>query len=74
MPVNVIHTSQAVDPNGSRLSDVFAPPRLDFTLAGNCHNNDEYPLPDGVTMPVKDTGQTAHEIYEAASTLGRPAT
>ncbi|HEY7271049.1 MAG TPA: hypothetical protein VH951_14585 [Dehalococcoidia bacterium] len=71
MPVNVVHTSQAVDPNGSRLSDVFAPPRLDFTLAGNCYNNDEYPLPDGSPAPAGGSGQTAHEIYREASTLGR---
>ena len=69
MPVNVIHTSQAMEAS-NRLSDIFAPPRLDFSLAGNCYNNDEYPLPEGVTMPVKDTGQTAHATYEAAATLG----
>jgi hypothetical protein len=69
MPVNVIHTSQAMEAS-NRLSDIFAPPRLDFTLAGNCYNNDEYPLPDGVTEKIKDTGQPAHEIYQAAATLG----
>jgi hypothetical protein len=70
MPVNVIHTSQAMDPNGSRLSDIFAPPRIDFTMAGNCYNNDEYPLPDGSKAPSKDPGVTAHQMYEATSTLG----
>jgi hypothetical protein len=50
MPVNVIHTSQALDAS-NRLSDIFAPPRLDFTLAGNCYNNAEYPLPDGSEAP-----------------------
>ena len=69
MPVNVIHTSQAMEVT-NRLSDIFAPPRLDFTLAGNCYNNDEYPLPDGSAAPAKDPGVTAHQMYEASSTLG----
>jgi len=69
MPVNVIHTSQAMEAS-NRLSDIFAPPRIDFTLAGNCYNNDEYPLPEGVTEKIKDTGQPAHEIYQAEATLG----
>jgi hypothetical protein len=70
MPVNVIHTSQAMDPNGSRLSDIFSPPRLDFTLAGNCHNNDEYPLPEGVTASIDKHGPDGHAMYTAAATLG----
>jgi hypothetical protein len=50
MPVNVIHTSQAMDVS-NRLVDVFAPPRLDFSLAGNCENNGDYPFPPGIVGP-----------------------
>lgn len=49
IPARVIHTSeaQAPGPEGNRMADVFAPPRLDFSLKeGWVKNADEYPLPD----------------------------
>jgi hypothetical protein len=44
MPVRVIHTSQGMADRNC-LADVFAPPRLDFSLAGYVYNADEYPMP-----------------------------
>jgi hypothetical protein len=46
MPVRVIHTSQGTAERNC-LADVFAPPRLDFSLAGYVYNADEYPMPPG---------------------------
>jgi hypothetical protein len=46
MPVNVIHTSQGTA-EFNCLADVFAPPRLDFSLAGYVYNAAEYPMPKG---------------------------
>jgi hypothetical protein len=46
MPVNVIHTSQGMS-EFNCLADVFAPPRLDFSLAGYVYNAAEYPMPEG---------------------------
>jgi hypothetical protein len=48
IPARVIHTSaaQAPGPEGNRMADIFAPPRLDFSLKeGLVRNADEYPLP-----------------------------
>jgi hypothetical protein len=45
MPVNVIHTSQGMADRNC-LADIFAPPRLDFSLAGYVYNADEYPMPE----------------------------
>jgi hypothetical protein len=46
IPARVIHTSVSKDPQGNRLADIFAPPRLDFSLQdGWVRNADEYPLP-----------------------------
>jgi hypothetical protein len=46
MPVSVVHTSQGTAERNC-LADVFAPPRLDFSLAGYVYNSDEYPMPPG---------------------------
>jgi hypothetical protein len=45
MPVRVIHTSQGMA-EFNCLADIFAPPRLDFSLAGYVYNADEYPMPE----------------------------
>jgi mannose-6-phosphate isomerase-like protein (cupin superfamily) len=48
IPARVIHTSEAQPPGpeGNRMADIFAPPRLDFSLKpGLVRNADEYPLP-----------------------------
>jgi hypothetical protein len=50
IPARVIHTSeaQAPGPEGNRMADIFAPPRLDFSLQeGWVRNADEYPMPEG---------------------------
>lgn len=44
MPVRVIHTSQGTAERNC-LADIFAPPRVDFSLAGYVYNADEYPMP-----------------------------
>lgn len=49
IPARVIHTSEAQQPGpeGNRMADIFAPPRLDFSLQKDwVKNADEYPLPD----------------------------
>ena len=48
IPARIIHTSeaQAPGPEGNRMADIFAPPRLDFSLKeGLVRNADEYPIP-----------------------------
>lgn len=46
IPPQVIHTSRNVGPDAGRLIDIFAPPRVDFSLReGVVVNADEYPMP-----------------------------
>lgn len=46
IPPTVIHTSRNIGPDAGRLIDVFAPPRLDFSLRdGLVLNAGEYPMP-----------------------------
>jgi hypothetical protein len=52
MPVNVIHTSQGMAERNC-LADIFAPPRLDFSLAGYVYNADEYPMPEVSLQPAQ---------------------
>jgi hypothetical protein len=53
IPARVIHTSES-QVIGNRMADIFAPPRVDFSvLAGWVQNADEYPLPKGVEMKAK---------------------
>jgi hypothetical protein len=49
IPARVIHTTeaQAPGPEGNRMADIFAPPRLDFSLHREwVKNSDDYPLPE----------------------------
>lgn len=52
MPVNVIHTSQGLNERNC-LADIFAPPRLDFSLAGYVYNDLEYPMPEAAVSTVR---------------------
>jgi len=47
IPPTVIHTSRNIGDQPGRLIDVFAPPRMDFSLRGVVANGDEYPMPTG---------------------------
>jgi hypothetical protein len=59
VPPKVIHTSRNVTAPG-RLVDLFAPPRLDFSVRpGLVCNADDYPLPVGVVMPDLASGAIA---------------
>jgi hypothetical protein len=47
MPANVVHTSRDIGEEVSSLYDIFAPPRLDFSMKpGFVLNEAEYPMPD----------------------------
>lgn len=51
IPARVIHSSESMapPPEGNRMADVFAPPRLDFSLQdGWVQNADEYPMPENL--------------------------
>jgi len=55
IPARVIHSSesQVPPPGGNRMADIFAPPRLDFSLQeGWVQNADEYPLPEMAEQPA----------------------
>jgi len=47
IPARVIHSSESLHKTNNRMADIFAPPRLDFSLLeGWIQNADEYPLPE----------------------------
>jgi len=47
IPARVIHSSESLWKKGNRMADIFAPPRLDFSLLeGWIQNADEYPMPE----------------------------
>ena len=46
IPPTVVHTSRNEEGN-AWLVDVFAPPRMDFSLKGMVRNADDYPMPSG---------------------------
>ena len=57
MPATVTHTTQDVGTEDGLLVDIFAPPRLDFSLKpGFVLNADEYPLPEGAMNPGSTRG------------------
>jgi mannose-6-phosphate isomerase-like protein (cupin superfamily) len=45
IPPKVLHTSRNIGDDPGYLIDIFAPPRIDFTLKNMVCNGDEYPLP-----------------------------
>lgn len=52
MPSTVVHTSQAIGTERTRLVDIFCPPRIDFSMKpGLVNNADEYPMP-AVAQPA----------------------
>ena len=56
IPPNVIHTSRNIGSDPGRLIDVFAPPRMDFSMReGVVANADEYPMPEPADAPVTET-------------------
>ncbi|MBL0919940.1 MAG: hypothetical protein IBJ14_14650 [Hydrogenophaga sp.] len=53
VPPRVIHTSHNLNDGGAWLLDIFAPPRLDFSLRpGVVCNADDYPMPEAVDTPA----------------------
>ena len=49
VPPKVIHTSRNTNAGGAVLLDIFAPPRMDFSIKpGNVANAVEYPMPERV--------------------------
>ncbi len=60
IPPRVIHTTQTTDTTLNWLVDVFAPPRVDFSLKpGLVRNADEYPLPEDVARLPAAAGPLA---------------
>jgi hypothetical protein len=46
IPPKAVHTSHNINEGGSWLFDIFAPPRMDFSLKpGMVANADDYPMP-----------------------------
>jgi hypothetical protein len=46
IPPPAIHTTRSLDPGANLLIDIFAPPRMDFTMMdGWVLNNSDYPIP-----------------------------
>jgi hypothetical protein len=47
IPPTVVHTSRNIGDQPGRLIDVFAPPRMDFSVRGVVANAEDYPMPAG---------------------------
>jgi mannose-6-phosphate isomerase-like protein (cupin superfamily) len=61
VPPKVIHTSRNIGEQAGWLIDVFAPPRVDFSLRpGLVRNADEYPMPQ-LTEAQRAAAQAARE-------------
>jgi len=45
IPPPAVHTSQSIGEHLNQLIDIFAPPRVDFSLAGRVTNELDYPMP-----------------------------
>lgn len=54
IPSGVIHTTQGVGPERMRLVEVFAPPRLDFSMIeGRVCNAHHYPMPEATSASAQ---------------------